>query len=88
MNRAYGYDIIYKISQRGTDVNGKNNGKNKKIWLRVLFAIALFLYIAIEVVIVHVFNWKFMENPLTVAAPTILFVFSFLCDIAEKPKGE
>ncbi|MBR3714498.1 MAG: hypothetical protein IKM18_01170 [Clostridia bacterium] len=61
---------------------------NKKIWIRVLFALTLFLYIAVEVIIVHVFNWKFMENPLTVAAPVVLFIFSILCDIAEKPKGE
>ncbi len=82
------YDIIYKISQRGIDVNGQNNSKNKKIWMRVLFAVVLFLYIAVEVVIVHVFNWKFMENPLTVAAPAVLFLFSVWCEMAEKPKDE
>ncbi|MBE6608643.1 MAG: hypothetical protein E7633_08820 [Ruminococcaceae bacterium] len=59
---------------------------NKKIWFRVLFAFALFLYIAVEVIIVHVFNWKFMENPLTVAAPAVLFIFSILCEKVEKGK--
>ena len=62
--------------------------ENKKIWFRVLFALAVFLYIAIEVVVVHVFNWKFMEQPLTIAAPALLFVFSILCYIVEKPENK
>ncbi len=62
--------------------------ENKKIWFRVLFALAVFTYIAIEVVVVHVFNWKFMEEPLTIAAPALLFVFSILCYLVEKPKNK
>ena len=62
--------------------------ENKKIWFRVLFALAVFLYIAIEVIVVHVFKWKFMEEPLTIAAPVVLFVFSILCYIVEKPKNK
>ncbi len=62
--------------------------ENRKIWFRVLFALAFFLYIAIEVVIVHVFKFKFMEQPLTIAAPAVLFIFSILCHIVEKPKNK
>ena len=69
-------------------MGSQNNRKNKKIWLRILFAVVLFLYIAVEVIIVHVFNWKFMENPLTVAAPAVLFLFSILCERVENQKGK
>lgn len=65
-----------------------NEKDNKKIWFRVLFALAVFLYIAAVVVVVYVFGNKDLEKPLTIAAPAVLFVFSILCNVVEKPKNK
>ncbi len=60
----------------------KKANKTKKI--RILFAISLFLYIAVEVVLVHIVGWKFLENPMTTASPAILLMFSYLVEWKEK----